>query len=105
MDIISYHLLQNVIRRIKIDSDSKPSFQSIQNIYGECRESLQTVKEVPSCPSTGQEWRRRAELMRCPTVKQSCGERKDFVYHCLPNAFWNKTLEVCALKRQIVLCE
>lgn len=77
----------------------------IQNTYGICLESLQTVQQVPSCPKNLKEWNRRADMMKCSTVIQSCGKRRDFVYHCLPNSFWNKTVEVCALRHQIILCE
>ncbi|XP_048768867.1 uncharacterized protein LOC125675327 isoform X1 [Ostrea edulis] len=75
----------------------------IKNTYGICLESLQTVQQVPSCPKNLKEWNRRADMMKCSTVIQSCGKRRDFVYHCLPNSFWNKTVEVCALRHQIIL--
>ncbi|XP_062583334.1 uncharacterized protein LOC134245088, partial [Saccostrea cucullata] len=72
------------------------------NIYGICSKSRETVREVSHCPSTPEERRKRAEVMRCGSVVQSCTRPHRFVYHCLPNSFWNKTIEVCAPKQQIV---
>ncbi|XP_062583329.1 uncharacterized protein LOC134245083 [Saccostrea cucullata] len=77
--------------------------KNIKNIYGICLKSRETVREVSHCPTTPEEWRKREEFMRCGSVLQSCTRPERFVYHCLPNSFWNKTIEVCAPKKSIVL--
>ncbi|XP_062583333.1 uncharacterized protein LOC134245087 [Saccostrea cucullata] len=74
-----------------------------KNIYGICPESKRTIKEVSKCPKNKEEWKRRKDEMNCDSVQQSCTNAENFVYHCLPNHHWNKTIEVCAPRKRIVL--
>ncbi|XP_062585212.1 uncharacterized protein LOC134246882 [Saccostrea cucullata] len=69
-----------------------------------CMESLPTLKKISSCPVNAAQWNAAALRKRCSKVEQSCCSRKDFVYHCLVNAFGNETVEVCAQRRKTNYC-
>lgn len=76
---------------------------SFQNIYGICEQSKFTIREVSNCPKNYSEWTQRAQKLKCHTVLQNCSSRQRFVYHCLPNSFWNRTIELCAPRKYINL--
>ncbi|XP_078329502.1 uncharacterized protein LOC111103649 isoform X3 [Crassostrea virginica] len=66
-----------------------------------CPESLATKRYVKSCPMSKSAWNAAAEVMNCSAVKQSCASREEFVYHCLPNSYQNRLIEVCAIPTPI----
>lgn len=62
-----------------------------------CPESRGTVKYITSCPRDRKTWDERAELKRCPDITNgTCNFGKHLKYHCLPNAYRNASIEVCA---------
>ncbi|XP_062600774.1 heat shock 70 kDa protein 12A-like isoform X2 [Saccostrea cucullata] len=67
-----------------------------------CPESTNTIKYVPSCPTTEEDWNLRAKAKNCSSVKQKCTSAKDFVYHCVINSYANSTIEVCAPSVSII---
>ncbi|XP_062568028.1 uncharacterized protein LOC134230280 [Saccostrea cucullata] len=70
-------------------------------LHGVCPKSTETIKYVPSCPTTEDAWKEREEQKRCEDVEQDCVSRERFVYHCAVNEWRNATLEVCAPLRII----
>nr|XP_022290817.1 uncharacterized protein LOC111102402 [Crassostrea virginica] len=66
-----------------------------------CPESLATKRYVKSCPMSKSAWNAAAEVMNCSAVKQSCASLDKFVYHCLPNSYQNRLIEVCAIPTPI----
>ncbi|XP_062594912.1 uncharacterized protein LOC134256272 [Saccostrea cucullata] len=58
--------------------------------------SLDTMKTVKNCPKNEQEWNQRAELKNCSQFHQSCTDKSNFRYHCLPNTVLQTLVEVCA---------
>lgn len=74
---------------------------SFQNVYGICKQSKFTIREVLNCPRNHSEWTERAQQLQCHKVQQTCTSRQRFVYHCLPNSYWNKTIELCAPRKYI----
>lgn len=68
-----------------------------------CREAVNSVEIVKSCPSSKAEWddaARRKDCSRLPS-KQNCTTAEKFQYHCVINGYRNVTLEVCAPTRII----
>lgn len=73
-----------------------------ENIY--CKEAVESVKTVSSCPTTKEQWEKAASRKNCweKALKQTCSAPQMFVYHCVINGYGNATLEVCAPKRLIL---
>lgn len=73
-----------------------------QNIY--CKEAVQSVEKVSSCPTSKEEWDKAASRKNCreKALKQNCTIPEKFVYHCVINGYGNATLEVCAPERIIL---
>lgn len=73
-----------------------------ENIY--CKEAVESVKTVSSCPNTKEQWEKAASRKNCweKALKQTCSTPEKFVYHCVINGYGNATLEVCAPKRLIL---
>lgn len=74
-----------------------------ENVYGICKQSKFTIREVSNCPRNHSEWTERAQQLQCHKIQQTCTSRQRFVYHCLPNSYWNKTIELCAPQKYITL--
>lgn len=72
--------------------------------YTYCKEAVQSVETVLSCPSSKEEWDKAASRKNCwgKALKQNCTTPEKFVYHCVLNGYGNATLEVCAPKRLIL---
>lgn len=68
-----------------------------------CKEAVDTVKIVESCPASKTEWDNAAFKKDCSKIalQQNCSSVEKFVYHCVINGSRNKTLEVCAPSRLI----
>lgn len=73
-----------------------------ENIY--CKEAVESVKAVSSCPTTKERWEKAASRKNCweKALKQNCSAPEKFVYHCVINGYGNATLELCAPKRLIL---
>lgn len=69
-----------------------------------CKEAVQSVKTVSSCPTSKDQWDKAAIRMKCTekALKQNCTTPEKFVYHCVINGYGNATLEVCAPQRLIL---
>lgn len=63
-----------------------------------CAESLNTMRNVDSCPSSEQEARNAAEKMNCEAIShnQNCTDPDKFKYHCVIDELEKSILEVCA---------
>lgn len=68
-----------------------------------CREAVNSVEIVKSCPSSKAEWDDAARRKDCSRLasKQNCTTAEKFQYHCVINGYRNVTLEVCAPTRII----
>uniref|UniRef100_A0A8W8MIQ4 Chitin-binding type-2 domain-containing protein n=1 Tax=Magallana gigas TaxID=29159 RepID=A0A8W8MIQ4_MAGGI len=68
-----------------------------------CKEAVDTVKNVESCPTSKTEWDTAAFNKDCSKIalQQNCSTVEKFVYHCVINGYRNKLLEVCAPSRLI----
>lgn len=80
---------------------------NIQLCNGEsryCKEAVDTVKNVESCPTSKTEWDTAALNKDCSKIalQQNCSTVEKFVYHCVINGYRNKLLEVCAPSRLIL---
>lgn len=66
-----------------------------------CEASRGTVKYVDRCPRNKSEWLESARNKNCSRINQNCSST-EFVYHCLINQWENATVEVCALRVNII---
>lgn len=68
-----------------------------------CREAVNSVEIVESCPKSKAEWDDAARRKDCSSIasKQNCTTAEKFQYHCVINGYRNVTLEVCAPTRII----
>lgn len=68
-----------------------------------CQQAVDSVKIVPSCPTSKKEWDKAAQEKNCIRIAfmQSCSSVEQFEYHCVMNGYRNETLEVCAPSRII----
>ncbi|XP_062583231.1 uncharacterized protein LOC134244993 isoform X2 [Saccostrea cucullata] len=63
----------------------------------ECPESAKTWEYVNECPLDISGWNKRAHIKQCSKITNgTCNYGRQLVYHCLPNGFRNKLIEVCA---------
>lgn len=76
---------------------------SIYQISVSCPVSPSTVEIVDGCPDSAEKWREAAKRKNCASYANQCDEPDRFVYHCVINEYANKTLEVCAYRKIIVL--
>ncbi|XP_048768874.1 uncharacterized protein LOC125675328 isoform X2 [Ostrea edulis] len=67
-----------------------------------CEASRDTVKQVQKCPLNEDQWREAARRKKCEEIVQNCSGGHEFVYHCLINSWGNETVEVCALRANII---
>lgn len=69
-----------------------------------CKEAVQSVEKVSSCPTSKEQWDKAANKKNCweKALKQNCTIPEKFVYHCVINGYGNATLEVCAPERLIL---
>lgn len=75
---------------------------SSQNIY--CKEAVNSVEKVTSCPTSKTEWNIAALRKNCSRLasRQNCvNENEKFQYHCVINGMRNTLVEVCAPTRII----
>lgn len=70
----------------------------------QCPEAIRSIQLVENCPRSEEEWEDAASIKNCSKMawRQNCTSAKEFVYHCVINAYINETLEVCAPKRIIL---
>lgn len=73
-----------------------------ENIH--CKEAVDSVETVSSCPTSKEQWDKAASRKKCwdKALKQTCSVPEKFVYHCVINGYGNSTLEVCAPERLIL---
>lgn len=64
----------------------------------QCYVSLATIETMSSCPSNEAELHLAKKRKPCEHIAeiQNCTERDKFKYHCVLNAWENKTVAVCA---------
>nr|XP_022286462.1 uncharacterized protein LOC111099465 [Crassostrea virginica] len=67
-----------------------------------CSISRQTVHHVDRCPKTEEEWKEAAERKNCSRYAHHCTEPEKLLYHCVVNPYVNQTLEVCAIRKNMI---
>ena len=67
-----------------------------------CESSRSTLEYVDQCPKTKSEWDKAAAKKDCMSIRQNCSSSGEFVFHCLINPWENATVEVCALRVNII---
>ncbi|XP_061192268.1 uncharacterized protein LOC133200495 [Saccostrea echinata] len=67
-----------------------------------CPTSLDTTRIANHCPTNQDAWFRRERMFNCSSHKQNCTNPEFFVYHCIPNAWQNESIEVCAIRTTII---
>lgn len=69
-----------------------------------CKESVDSVTDVTSCPKFKEEWEIAAGEKNCSKIatEQNCVVAEKFKYHCVINGHRNALLEVCAPERLIL---
>lgn len=67
-----------------------------------CLESIPTISVVNRCPKDISEWIRSKSRKQCHLVNQNCTTLEGFEYHCLPDRYHERFMEVCAPKQNIV---
>lgn len=72
--------------------------------HGYCKEAVNSVNYVTSCPTSKEEWDIAATKKNCTEIakQQNCSPVDKFLYHCLSNEYNNALLEVCAPQRRII---
>ncbi|XP_062612544.1 uncharacterized protein LOC134274293 [Saccostrea cucullata] len=73
--------------------------ESVELPNNACRESLETIKSVSTCPSNTQEYVEAALRKNCTQRTQDC---RSFEYHCVLNERMSGPVEVCAPSRFIL---
>lgn len=73
-----------------------------ENIH--CKEAVESVETVSSCPTSKEQWDKASSRKKCweKALEQTCSDPQKFVYHCVINGYGNATLEVCAPERLIL---
>nr|XP_034335748.1 uncharacterized protein LOC105348129 [Crassostrea gigas] len=73
-----------------------------ENIH--CKEAVESVETVSSCPTSKEQWDKASSRKKCweTALEQTCSDPQKFVYHCVINGYGNATLEVCAPERLIL---
>ncbi|XP_056014800.1 uncharacterized protein LOC130052800 [Ostrea edulis] len=67
-----------------------------------CNSSLHTQRVTDHCPRNEDEFERRDNKFNCSFYPQNCTSQSSFSYHCVPNAWRNASVEVCAIATTIV---
>lgn len=69
-----------------------------------CKESVDSVAVVTSCPKFKEEWDIASREKNCSKIatQQTCAAAEKFKYHCVINGYRNALLEVCAPERLIL---
>lgn len=70
---------------------------------GYCKDAVDSVEIVTSCPTSKREWDIAARKKNCERIasRQKCDSVEKFKYHCVINGFRNEMVEVCAPSRII----
>lgn len=74
-------------------------FLFIMRSTNPCPESKATVNYVNSCPRTAEKRAEAAKRLNCQSISTNCTK---FVYHCVPNHFRTRMIEVCAQEKLIL---
>lgn len=74
------------------------------NEHIHCKEAVESVERVSSCPTSKEQWDKASSRKKCweKALEQTCSDPEKFVYHCVINGYGNATLEVCAPERLIL---
>ena len=67
-----------------------------------CSISRDTVHVVDRCPETEEGWKEAAERKNCSHYAHLCTNPEKLLYHCVVNPYVNQTLEVCAIRKNII---
>ena len=67
-----------------------------------CSISRDTVRVVDRCPKTEEEWKKAGERKNCSAYAHHCTDPEKLLYHCVVNPYVNETLEVCAIRKNII---
>lgn len=69
-----------------------------------CKEAVNSVNSVASCPTSKEEWDSAATKKKCNEIakQQNCTSVDKFMYHCVINEYNSDFLEVCAPQRRIL---
>ncbi|XP_062618039.1 reticulocyte-binding protein homolog 2a-like isoform X2 [Saccostrea cucullata] len=65
-----------------------------------CPPSFDSHSFISKCPTSRNGWKERALLKNCSAFPQTC--KRPLEYHCLLNAYRNRSVEVCAPKTRLV---
>ncbi|XP_056013693.1 uncharacterized protein LOC125677135 isoform X2 [Ostrea edulis] len=76
----------------------KHNFMSAEQLF--CPEVQDSIQNVTSCPRNEAEWFTAGKRKNCSKGTKGCTD--ELVYHCVPNHYQNKTVEVCAPLKLIV---
>lgn len=82
-------------------------FHILRCAYEECKEAINNAEDVKVCPTSKEEWDIAARKKNCSKHAALAEEKnctihsKQLEYHCLINAFRNKSLEVCEAAKTI----
>ncbi|XP_062579614.1 uncharacterized protein LOC134241598 [Saccostrea cucullata] len=76
-------------------------FKPRKGLRTPCSESIKTVVEVRSCPTSKESWAERALIKDCSKFLHNCSEGDPLIYHCVLDEDGKRLLEVCALMTQI----
>lgn len=68
-----------------------------------CKDAVDSVEIVTTCPTSKTEWEIAAYKKNCERIvsRQKCDSVERFKYHCVINGFRNELVEVCAPSRII----
>lgn len=67
-----------------------------------CNSSVQTVKSVKTCPSSGSSYKKAAKEKNCSSLAGEAHECQSFEYHCVLSDDRKYAIEVCAPSIYIV---
>lgn len=95
-DFQSLRLNQKIYLESIFKTDLSKQFCRSDPYY--CKDVIDSVEVVPSCPTSKVEWDSAASKKNCNIrgAKQACTIADNFIYHCVINIRKNETLEVCA---------
>ena len=60
------------------------------------------MRVVDRCPKTEEEWKKAGERKNCSRYAHHCTDPEKLLYHCVVNPYLNETLEVCAIRKNII---
>lgn len=75
---------------------------SLDAFTNPCNSSVQTVKRVERCPSSGASYKKAAKEKNCSSLAGKALECQSFEYHCVLSDDRKYAIEVCAPSIKII---